>query len=212
MSLLSRWLPLLRFRGSRQYWADRYRLGGNAGAGSFGAPARHKADVLNAFVDAHAVASVIEFGCGDGRQLMLAEYPAYTGFDISADALLQCRERFPGRSDRQFLPMDDYRGQRADLALSLDVIYHLVEDAVYDAYLQTLFGAAERFVVVYSSDVANGARTMRHVRHRHVSADIARRFPGFVRMEDWEAGLPEPVEFNRGIATRFLGYRRQSTD
>lgn len=209
MSLLSRWLPLLRFRGSRQYWADRYRLGGNAGAGSFGEAAHHKAGILNAFVEAHAVASVIEFGCGDGRQLALATYPAYTGLDISADALRQCRAQFAGRADRRFLPMDDYQGQRADLALSLDVIYHLVEDAVYDDYLQTLFGAAERFVVVYSSDVADGARTMPHVRHRHVSADIARRFPGFVRMHDWEAGLPAPVELNRGIPTQFLGYRRQ---
>lgn len=209
MSLLSRWLPLLRFRGSNQYWVDRYRLGGNAGAGSFGAAARHKAGVLNAFVATHGIRSVIEFGCGDGRQLELAEYPAYTGCDISADALAQCRARFAGNGDRRFLSMDDAAGQRADLGLSLDVLYHLVEDAVYEDYLRTLFSAAERYVVIYSTDVAGAPRTMRHVRHRHVSADVEARFPEFERMHEWEAGLPAPVEFNRGLPTHFLGYRRK---
>jgi SAM-dependent methyltransferase len=208
MRLLSRWLPLLRFRGSRKYWEDRYRLGGDAGSGSFGVPARYKAEVLNAFVADNAVRSVIEFGCGDGRQLTLAQYPVYVGIDVSAAALAHCRRLFGDQPDKQFLLLDDYRGQRAELALSLDVIYHLVEDSVYDEYLQRLFGAAERFVVIYSSDVDAARATMRHVRHRNVSADVARRFPGYVRMSDREAELPQPVEFNRGVPTCFLCYRR----
>lgn len=210
MRLLSRWLPLLRFRGSRKYWEDRYRLGGDAGAGSFGVAARHKAAVLNAFVADNAISSVIEFGCGDGRQLTLAQYPPYLGIDVSADALAHCRRLFGDQPDKQFLLLDDYQGQRADLALSLDVIYHLVEDSVYDEYLQRLFDAAGRFVIIYSSDVAAAGATMRHVRHRMVSADVARRFPDFVRMGDREAELPGPVEFSRGVPTRFLLYRRDT--
>lgn len=37
----------------------------------------------NDFVRARGIDSVIEFGCGDGAQLALAEYPAYGGIDVS---------------------------------------------------------------------------------------------------------------------------------
>ncbi|TAT59972.1 hypothetical protein EGM92_29840 [Enterobacter cloacae] len=30
---------------------------------------------------------MMEFGCGDGNQLSLADYPRYTGFDISDHAI-----------------------------------------------------------------------------------------------------------------------------
>ena len=45
--------------------------------------AAFKAEVPNDFVRARGIDSVIEFGCGDGAQLALAEYPAYVGIDVS---------------------------------------------------------------------------------------------------------------------------------
>jgi hypothetical protein len=65
----------------------------------------------------------------------------------------------------------DYRGERADLAMSLDVIFHLVEDAVYDQYLERLFAAGERYVVVYSTSADMPGTGVAHVRHRDVEAD-----------------------------------------
>ena len=38
---------------------------------------------------------------------------------------------------------------RAELALSLDVIYHLVEDTVYESYMGQLFDSATKYVIVY---------------------------------------------------------------
>ena len=64
---------------SAQYWRDRYRSGGNSGAGSYGRLADFKAEIVNAFVREHDVASVIEFGSGDGAQLALADYPTLSG-------------------------------------------------------------------------------------------------------------------------------------
>jgi hypothetical protein len=49
--------------------------------------------------------------------------------------------------------------------MSLDVIYHLVEDSVYDEYMARLVAAAERFVCVYSSNVDRTSPDT-HVRHR----------------------------------------------
>lgn len=206
---IARWFPLLSFRGSDDYWRQRYRLGGDSGAGSGGAPAAYKAEILNAFVADYGVSSVIEFGCGDGRQLERARYPAYLGLDISEDALQACRERFGDDGSKRFLHLDAYGGETADLAISLDVLFHLVEDETYDAYLQRLFAAAQRFVVVYSSDEPTAPRTFKHVRHRNVSVDIAARFPDFSRMTDREQTLAAPVESTRGgVLTRFLMYRK----
>lgn len=55
--------------------------------------------------------------------------------------------------------------ERADLALSLDVIFHLVEDDIYERYMRSLFAAANRFVIIYS-DNEESPREALHVRHR----------------------------------------------
>src|ERR1035438_9808248 len=78
---------LHRFNTSGAYWELRYRTGGNSGPGSYGRLAHFKADTLNGFVDQHKIASVIEWGSGDGSQLQLANYPAYTGVDVSKTAV-----------------------------------------------------------------------------------------------------------------------------
>ncbi len=156
-----------RFQGSNDYWVRRYRKGRNSGGGSYGQLARFKAEVLNEFVLKHELASVIEFGCGDGHQLALATYPQYLGFDISHEALEQCRRQFADDPSRQFRPMDEYRDEQAPLTLSLDVLYHLVEDDVFAGYVRRLFAASTERVVIYSSNTGeNRPGQGEHVRHR----------------------------------------------
>ncbi len=208
MKWIARWLPLLNFRGSNDYWQQRYRLGGDSGVGSEGVAAAYKAQVLNDFVRGNDINDVIEFGCGDGRQLELAEYPSYLGLDISANAIARCRARFGQDAGKRFELLENYSGETADLALSLDVLFHLVEDEVYFSHLERLFGAGRRFVVVYATSIADAPRTLRHVRHRPVEADIDARFTAFVRMIEAEAMLPQPVEHGEGGYTKFLMYRR----
>ena len=146
--------------------------------------AEFKAETLNAFVRDNAIESVIEFGCGDGRQLSLACYPRYLGHDVSLAAVKACRARFREDPNKTFLCYDpaDAPGianfLRADLTISLDVVYHLVEDRIYDRYLFDLFGASRRFVIVYSSNKAEATRVP-HVRHREFTADVKRRFNDF---------------------------------
>ncbi|KAF1713237.1 hypothetical protein CSC71_08805 [Pseudoxanthomonas sangjuensis] len=156
----------------------------------------------------HEVSSLIEFGCGDGRQLALARYPSYLGIDISPDAVALCREKFATDPGKAFMLADDYRGQTADAALSLDVIFHLVEDGVYRAYMDRLFAAADKYVVIYSTVDEAGGRTLRHVRHRKVADDVAFWFPAFERMSSFEATLAPPdPSWNEGA--RFLLYARK---
>lgn len=72
---------------SSEYWERRYAAGHNSGAGSYGALAEFKADVINRFVARNSVQTVIEFGCGDGAQLELADYRHYVGYDVSETVL-----------------------------------------------------------------------------------------------------------------------------
>ena len=106
---------ILPFDDSASYWERRYSGGGHSGVGSYGLFAEFKADVLNRFVAAHAVQSVIEFGCGDGNQLALARYPRYLGFDISETAVARCRKRYRRDRGKSFRAMRDYAGETADL-------------------------------------------------------------------------------------------------
>lgn len=158
------------FPGSERFWDERYAKGGTSGAGSTGRLAEFKAEVVNAFVRDAGVRSVIEHGCGDGNQLALAVYPRYLGLDVSPVAIAACRSRFAADPSKEFRLVAEYRGERADLALSLDVIFHLVEDEVFERYMARLFGSAERFVIVYSSDTDDQTQAPgSHVRHRKFS-------------------------------------------
>ena len=151
------YLTFYKFPGSESYWDRRYSSGGNSGAGSYGKFSALKARTLNAFVEENGVSSVIEYGCGDGNQLRTAEYPQYLGFDVSPVAIAMCRKIFAQDATKSFRLMSEYAGETARLALSLDVIYHLVEDEVFESYMHRLFASATRYVIIYSSDTEDPA-------------------------------------------------------
>jgi hypothetical protein len=106
------------------------------------------------------------------------------GLDVSRIAVERCARQFAGDTAKSFLWYDPKAAAnlgdflQADLTLSLDVMFHLVEDAIYDGYLRTLFGMSRRYVIVYSSDV-EAATKVPHVRHRKFTQSVELRFPDF---------------------------------
>ena len=158
---------------SAHYWDTRYANGGNSGAGSYGRLAEFKASVLNQMIRQQDIKSVIELGFGDGNQLTMSNYPEYTGFDISPQAVALCRERFADDKTKRFFHMDMLGEARAELVLSLDVIFHLVEDEVYEHYMEQLVAATSRFLAIYSSNY-HGKAEVEHVRHRKFTKWISR--------------------------------------
>lgn len=141
------------FPGSAAYWERRYKTGGNSGSGSYGRLALFKASVINDFVERHRIRKVVELGCGDGNQLRLGNYPTYLGYDISTTAVERCRSLFQNDPSKRFLLYSaDFQLENADLTMSLDVIFHLVEDSVFHAYMSKLFDCSTRFVIIYSSN------------------------------------------------------------
>lgn len=130
-----------KFTTSAAYWEKRYKKGGNSGDGSYDHLAEYKGEIINGFVAENEIKSVIELGCGDGNQLRHFHLPAYLGFDISRTAIERCRNIYKDDPSKRFELFAAYNNEKADLALSLDVIYHLVEDDVFHTYMVTLFAA-----------------------------------------------------------------------
>lgn len=185
---------------SATYWEQRYASGGTSGPGSTGQLAQYKARFLNDFVRRHRIRSIIEFGCGDGGQLALADYPRYLGLDVSPTAIIRCTERFRDDHAKSFMLYsgdafhDPARFLRADLALSIDVIYHLIEDDVFEAHMWHLFAAARRWVVIYSNN--EDAPKKQHVRRR--------RFTDWTdQLRHWQLAeqVPNPHPFTGDLAT-----------
>lgn len=159
-----------------EYWEKRYRDGGNSGAGSSGRLADFKAGIINCFVDENKIATVIEFGCGDGNMLSMLSLPNYVGLDVSPTALAKCRARFARKPEFRFMSYDQLADvSEADLVLSVDVIFHLLEDGLFESYMRNLFMFSKRFVIIYSSN--HDSPTTLHIRHHNVTSHVARRFP-----------------------------------
>ncbi len=198
----------LRFRGSSAYWEDRYATGGDSGAGSYGRQAQWKAEVVNGWVGAHGVRSVVDLGCGDGSQLSLADYPRYLGLDVSPSAVARCVERFADDPDKSFLAYDpaallDNAGWlRGDLALSMEVLFHLVEPEVFEAYLTQLFASADRFVAICARDAELPGGP--HERYRPFTPWVADHAPGWELIE--RAAPPADVDL---VSELFLYSRRR---
>lgn len=182
---------------SSDYWEKRYVSGRDSGAGSYGRLAKYKADILNKFVENNDVKSVIEFGSGDGAQLKLAKYPRYLGLDVSKESISMCLKIFKKDKNKSFMYFssdhydDTARFVTADLTMSLDVIYHLVEDEVFNKYMSDLFNASNKYVIVYASNKKDKG-TAQHVKHREFTKWVKKNRKDFKLVEK----LDNPYPFN----------------
>jgi len=195
-NLLSK--KFLKFNNSTAYWINRYRLGGNSGAGSYGRMAEFKAYIINSFVKDNKIDSVIDFGCGDGNQLKSFKFPNYIGYDVSSRALSLCRKTFKNDNMKKFKKFNEYEGEFADLALSLDVIFHLVEDEVFENYMNVLFSSSKKFVIIYSSNIDVNNNRPQHIKHRNFSKWVKNN------KFDWKLANHIPNKYSNSIVDFFI--------
>lgn len=159
------------FKGSANYWEQNYKAGGTSGEGSYSRLAEFKAEILNSFVLEKKISSVLEFGSGDGNQLSLAKYPSYIGLDVAASALKICISKYKTDKSKSFYMYNSFAFQdhhkffKTELTISLDVIYHLIEDDIFDNYMSHLFQSSTRYVIVYASNCEKGNEAS-HVKSR----------------------------------------------
>lgn len=178
------------------YWEARYASGGDSGDGSRGKAAQAKATFVNDLLQTHDVRSVIDWGCGDGVQLrQLLVPPNYVGVEVSPTALQRC---ITANVDRglsfvlhgPLFPAHVFY-ERFEVALCLDVLFHLPREAQYLPFLRHLFASATRYVCVHTTNIEGVEQTRDHVRHRLVVADVAMHFPEWHLLYG-HAESPEP--------------------
>ncbi len=198
------------FTDSGEYWRKRYASGGNSGAGSYNELADFKARFLNDFVAEKHITSVVEIGCGDGNQLKLATYPKYIGYDISSDAIERCQQIFSGNHTRAFrLLTANTSIEEAELCISLDVVYHLVEDDTFNQYMSQLFEHATLYVIVYSTDFDKAPDpSAPHVRHRKFSTWVAQNAPEWRQIDHRANAFPFNGDFNVSSDASFFVFGR----
>lgn len=141
---------------SKKYWNDRYVKGGNSGLGSYNHLVQFKSDVINNFIEKNEIKSIVDYGVGDGNQLKLidTEKLIYTGIDVSEFIISKCKEEFKDDKTKTFIHSDNIDNElKADLALSCDVIYHLIEEHVYKEYMGNLFSMSKKYVIIYAPNI-----------------------------------------------------------
>ncbi len=185
------------FTTSEEHWESRYKSGGDSGPGSYKRLAQFKADTINTFIKENDIKSVIDFGFGDGNQLQLLNIPKYVGFEVSESAVAHCQEVYNDPS-KTFKHLSEYQNDRADLALSLDVLFHLVEEAVFAAHLRSLFTAAKKYVIIYASNADEEPDpTLPQVRRRKFTPWVSENAPDFML----KAHIPNKYPFDGNAET-----------
>jgi len=164
---------------SKQYWIKRYEDGGNSGEGSYTKFAEFKASVVNKYMK--KVTSVLDMGCGDSNQISYFQLPeVYYGYDISPKAIRMCREKFPDLKFSTKLP----KNKKYDLVLSLDVLFHLIEDSVYEEYIQNIFHFSSKYVIIYAnSKEFKEFKTAKHVKFRNNEEFIDKNYKNWRKIE-----------------------------
>lgn len=155
---------------SKEYWENRYKSGGNSGAGSQGIIAEYKAQIINEFVEKNNIQTVCELGCGD-VQFMLYNIPEFTGYDVSKFIIERNKVNFKQYKFTDSIgELDSY-----DLTMSLDVILHLIEEDVYQEYMKNLFRLSKKYVLIYSpnrNEILGGI----HNKYREFLPDVPHDF------------------------------------
>jgi hypothetical protein len=166
---------------SAEYWDERYQKNGTSGFGSYGRLADFKAKTINDFISNEGIKSAIEMGCGDGNQLSLFKFETYIGVDVSHSVISHCRSRFAEHGTKRFYTSDEFlkKPEKADVTLSIDVLFHLIEDRVYDEYMETLFMCAEKYCIIYACDQFPVSHDPIHVKRRKITEWIAANIQGW---------------------------------
>jgi hypothetical protein len=91
------------------------------------------------------------------------------------------------------------------MAMSLDVIYHLVEESVFDGYMRRLFDHASAVVEIYATDATLNTAS-EHVLHRPVSAWVAANRQGWRLAERLVNPFARPIDAPHDRSTTSAGF------
>ncbi|MBI1388758.1 MAG: methyltransferase domain-containing protein [bacterium] len=156
-----------------QFWDQRYAAGGDSGSGSKGVLGQFKSAYVTAVIRHFQIKSIVDFGCGDGTQVAQLPVEQYYGLDVSPSVVERCRAMYADRPGFRFDALPEATLERYDMAMSLDVLYHVVEPDEYEAYLRRAFGHST-YTLFYINREAQPS-TAPHILFRDHLSEIKQR-------------------------------------
>lgn len=105
--------------------------------------------------------------------------------------------------------MKSYNNETAELTLSLDVIYHLIEDQTFIDYMNTLFKASNKFVIIYSSNTDKNKLSAPHVKHRKFTDWVEKNQTSFKLIEYIPNKYPFDGNGEKPSFSNFFIYKKQ---
>ena len=175
---------------SKEYWENRYKSGGNSGAGSRGVIAEFKAKVINDFVKNNNIQTVCELGCGDWL-FSLFNVPEYIGHDVS-EFIVERNKRIYDSKFKFTTSMDELTSY--DLTISMDVILHLIEEDIYQQYMKDLFRLSNKYVIIFSTnwdEILGGV----HNKFRKFITDVPENFEYIEFIDNPHKGADTQADF-----------------
>lgn len=141
----------------QSYWDNRYKSGGNSGAGSRGLlrlwkwyeiakyipikPAKCKGELQS---------SIIDVGCGDLSFWQGLTCPGYVGIDYSET---QCKKNAENRPTWNFICSGAEVPQqlwRAKAVFCFDMLFHVVNETTYLMVLKNLTNYSSEYIFIYT--------------------------------------------------------------
>jgi hypothetical protein len=163
---------------TKNYWEKRYKNGGNSGDGSYGIECNFKTDFINQIIQDLNIKTINDFGCGDGNQInQISGYTQYNGYDISQTAIKNCKIKYSNNNRMKFHESID-TFEPSDLTMSLDVLYHIIEDDLYYGYLNSLIELSTKYILIYSTNhtLNNSNKPSSHIVWREFSDFIQKKY------------------------------------
>ena len=129
----------------------------------------------------------------------------YIGLDVSKKAVSLCKLRFCRDKKKHFYLFDSSIARkrlfRSDLSLSLDVIYHLIEEEIFRKYMRSLFASATQFVIIYSTNI--GSKQRFHVKHRKFTDWVEKN------IKDWKLVQVVKSKSPNDLSLNFYVYKKK---
>lgn len=197
------------------YWNGRYISGGNSGNGSYGKLANEKNNIVNNIVEKNNIQSVCELGCGDGNYLINSKYSKYVGYDISKRAIELCEEKIKNKDYHFYVQDKDTKIEKAELFLSLEVLFHITNQSDYFNYINNLFNNSTKYVIIQAFNGSNhdmlrkhNINAPHHCFFREFTKYIDTKFNDWALLEIIKSEFPFGKHNKKGIFSDFYVYEK----
>ena len=165
---------------TKNIWESRYNNGGNSGNGTYNELYIFKRDIINDIINKYNIKNIIDFGCGDGNQIKEFNINKYVGIDIALSAINICKMKYKDDNTKSFFTYNEINNikSQSDLTISLDVLYHILEEDLFIDYLKKIFNFSSKYILIYSSNYDD--HTEGHMHTRKFTNYVEKLFPNWV--------------------------------